>query len=74
MISPVKELHSAAMRLAPAERAQLVEMLVASLEIDEDVERAWIAEVERRIGDHDAGRTAAIPASEVFAELRARSG
>jgi len=36
------------MRLSAAERARLIERLIASLDTDPDVEEAWAAEVERR--------------------------
>jgi len=38
-----------------------------------EVERAWDAEIRRRLAELDAGTAELIPAEEVFAELRARS-
>jgi putative addiction module component (TIGR02574 family) len=61
-----------ALALPPEERERLADALYDSLEPDEEWERAWAAEVERRVKDLDEGRTRAIPAEEVFAELRAR--
>jgi len=41
-----------AMRLAPEERAELAEELLASLdEAEEDVERAWAAEIAKRASE-----------------------
>jgi len=37
-----------------------------------EVERAWDAEIRRRLAELDAGTAEFIPAEEVFAELRAR--
>ena len=41
-------------------------------DVDEGVERAWLAEAERRYRDYRAGKTKAIPADEVFAHVKAR--
>jgi putative addiction module component (TIGR02574 family) len=47
-----------AMDLPPAERARLAEELLASLdEREEDVERAWAAEIERRAQEIRNGAT-----------------
>lgn len=62
-----------ALGLPPEERARLAERLLASLGEERAViERSWEEEIRRRLADFDAGRTQAIPASEVFARARAR--
>jgi putative addiction module component (TIGR02574 family) len=43
-----------------------------SVEPKADVDAAWDEEIQRRIDDLEAGRTEAIPAEQVFAEVRAR--
>ena len=60
-----------ALALPPEEREHIATVLLDSLP-PEEWERAWAAEVERRVEDLDAGRTRAIPGEEVFAKLRAR--
>jgi putative addiction module component (TIGR02574 family) len=44
----VETLEAAALQLAPADRARLVERLIATLDADSEVEEALAAEVERR--------------------------
>ncbi|HWU88638.1 MAG TPA: addiction module protein [Kofleriaceae bacterium] len=68
----VEKIIQEALALPPEDRARLADALYDSLEPDEEWEKAWAVEVERRIKDLDEGRTRAIPAEEVFAELRAR--
>ena len=44
----VETLKAAALQLTPADRARLVDRLIATLDADPEVEEAWAAEVERR--------------------------
>jgi putative addiction module component (TIGR02574 family) len=44
----VETLEAAALQLTPADRARLVERLIAILDADPEVGEAWAAEVERR--------------------------
>ena len=46
-----------ALQLPPEERADIAQNLIASLDepLDEDVETAWLAEVERRLQDVNRG-------------------
>jgi putative addiction module component (TIGR02574 family) len=55
------------MRLNDEERAELVGMLLESLEIgdDEGVEAAWLKEIERRVAELDSGAVESIPWTEV---------
>lgn len=57
--------------------ARLAHRLIVSLDEDADeapaeVERAWEAEIRRRVVELEAGTAELIPAEQVFAELRAR--
>ncbi|MCI0355411.1 MAG: addiction module protein [Acidobacteria bacterium] len=56
-----------ALRLSPEVRAQLAAELLASLDgpSDPDAEAAWLAEIERRVADLDAGRTKLEPWEDV---------
>lgn len=51
-------------------RARLAESLIASLDEDTDVERAWREEVARRVAAIDAGLARTRPVEEVLRELR----
>lgn len=44
----VETLEAAALQLTPADRARLVDRLIAMLDADREVEEAWAVEVERR--------------------------
>jgi putative addiction module component (TIGR02574 family) len=72
MPSALEKLAAEAMKLSPEERADLADRLWVSVEPKADVEAAWDEEIQRRIDDLEAGRTEAIPAEQVFAEIRAR--
>ncbi|UWX57807.1 addiction module protein [Chlorobaculum sp. MV4-Y] len=58
---------SNALRQTDTERARIAEALIASLDapVDENVDRAWQIEIERRIHDLDSGVARSIPWEEV---------
>jgi putative addiction module component (TIGR02574 family) len=62
------------MKLDPQERATLVRLLIEALdaEIEEGVDEAWRAEIERRMAELDAGSVETIPWEEVRARLYRR--
>lgn len=68
----VEKVLQEALALPREDRARVLEALQDSLDPDEERERAWATEVERRLKNLDEGRTRAIPAEEVFAKLEAR--
>lgn len=77
MSLPVERLETEALELPRRERARLAHRLIVSLDEDADeapaeVERAWEAEIRRRVVELEAGTAELIPAEQVFAELRAR--
>ncbi|WP_437278264.1 addiction module protein [Sorangium sp. So ce375] len=63
-----------ALQLPPEERADVAKRLIASLDgpADEDVEAAWLAEVERRLQDVDRGTTTVEPWDAVRERLAKR--
>jgi putative addiction module component (TIGR02574 family) len=71
MSSTVEALEAEALQLSAAERARLVERLIASLDIDPEVEEAWAAEVERRNAEIESGAVALISGPEALAKLKA---
>ena len=72
MSSSLHAIEAAAFLLPPEERAKLAERLIASLERNPEVEKAWEEEIKRRIADFAAGRIESIPAESVFEEARDR--
>jgi len=65
-----------ALELSAPERARLAHRLIVSLDDDSEhlttVERAWEADIRRRVAEIDAGTAELIPAGEIFTELRRR--
>ena len=66
-----KEIFDGALHLDESERAALARLLIENLdmEVEEGVEVAWVAEVERRIAELDSGATISVPWEEVNARL-----
>ncbi len=71
MSTSVETLEAEALQLTVAERARLVERLIASLDADPAVEEAWAVEVERRHAQIESGAVALLPGPETLAKLRA---
>jgi len=72
IMSPnVAELFKQASALSDKDRAELIALLLESLEgePDEGVEAAWAAEIERRIEEVDSGTIKTVPWEEVKAKL-----
>lgn len=74
MASKLKEIEENALQLPPFDRAQLVEHLIHSLDEEEDqeAERLWIEEAERRYREYREGKTKGSPAELVFKEARSK--
>ncbi|TXH92668.1 MAG: hypothetical protein E6Q72_08960 [Pseudomonas sp.] len=70
MPSPFATVEAEAMLLSAEERAVLADHLLASLVTDHEVEEAWAMEVERRIGEVEAGRMALSTAEEAISRAR----
>ena len=58
-----------ALSLPREDRARILEALVASLQTDPEVERAWDEEVRRRLRDIRSGVTKLIPGEQVLKEV-----
>lgn len=71
MSSTLEALEAEALQLPASDRARLVDRLIASLDIDPEVEEAWAAEVERRNAEIESGVVSLIPGPEALAELKA---
>lgn len=77
VISPVEELLEAAKRLTHEQRLDLYDLLSVELDMESASEDEgpplspeWMAEIERRIAEDDAGLTQWHPIEEVLAEGR----
>ena len=70
MTPTVETVEAEALQLKPAERALLVERLIASLDADPEIEAAWAAEVERRHAEIESGAVTLLPGPETLAQLK----
>ena len=68
-----KELIAEAISLPVEERAIVVGSILRSLNSPEDdIDRQWIVEAERRLEEVRIDRVKAIPGDQVFAQIRKR--
>ena len=75
MARRIEELAQEVLELDAVSRAELTRTLVDSLDElpEEELDRLWGEEAERRYDEFLAGRVKAYPAEEVFARIRART-
>lgn len=69
-VDPREILEAEVLKLAPAERARLLDRLLSSLDQDPEWARAWAQEADRREAEIAAGRATWLPGEEVVARLR----
>lgn len=73
MTEAAKELSAKARKLSPAERLELVDDLLASLdEPDAQIDRLWAKEAEERLAAYRRGELKAVPLQEVLAKYRVK--
>lgn len=65
----VETIEAEALQLSPAERARLVDKLIASLDVQPDIEEAWAAEVERRNAEIENGKVSLLSGPETLEKL-----
>jgi putative addiction module component (TIGR02574 family) len=68
----LETLQAEVLRLSPADRAKLLDRLIASLDMDASVEEAWDKLADQRERDVSTGAVAAVPIEIVVARLEAR--
>ncbi len=64
-------LEAEALKLSAGERAAFAQWLLASLDVDTEIEDAWATETERRIADIERGTVQVIPIADALAQVRA---
>ena len=72
MARKLSEIETEVMQLSRQERAVLVEHLLTTLDVGEDVdaEELWLQEAERRYQEYRAGRLASKSAEQVFEDAK----
>jgi hypothetical protein len=71
MTAQVEKIEAEMLGLPQADRAHLLERLVASLDSDPETEAAWEAEADRREAALAAGEAGEVSGPEAVARLRA---
>lgn len=66
----IKAIFEDAQKLSPAEREELAELLLATIDVDPEIEAEWAKEIEDRIAAVERGEVQLIPFEEVFAKHR----
>jgi putative addiction module component (TIGR02574 family) len=70
MSTKSEEILREILTLPPAERAELAENILTSLEsLDPEIEKLWAVEAEARVAAFERGEIEAIDADDVFAEI-----
>lgn len=72
MPSTLETLQAEVMRLSPADRARLLDRLVASLDVDASAEAAWDELAAKREQELDSGAVVTVPLEVAVARLEAR--
>ncbi len=72
MKSEIEELAEKALKLPATARASLVEILLESLDYEEDflVSDEWMKEIQKRCCEIDEGKVQIIPAEDALARLQ----
>ncbi len=73
MQATFETLQAEVLRLSPADRATLLDRLIASLDIDSDAEVAWDELADRRERELETGAAKAVPLEVAVARLETRS-
>lgn len=68
----LETLQAEVLRLPPADRARLLDCLIASLDMDAGVEAAWDVVADQREQELSTGSATAVPLDVVIAKLEAR--
>ena len=71
MTPTIETVEADALQLTAAERALLVERLIASLDADPGVEEAWAVEAERRHAEIESGAVTLLSIQEAIVQLKA---
>lgn len=72
MSTALETLQAEVLRLPPADRAKLLDRLIASLDVDVSAEAAWDRLADQRDQELVAGTVAAVPLEVAIARLEAR--
>jgi putative addiction module component (TIGR02574 family) len=70
-MTTINNVFNEALTLGPSERAELIDILIASLDkSDHEIEKLWAKEAEDRIDAYDQGKIKSISLEEVLKKYR----
>jgi putative addiction module component (TIGR02574 family) len=69
MLMSEDQVEIEALALPRHARARIAELLIASLDEDSEIERAWDEEVRRRVHEIRSGKVQTVSGEEVFKEI-----
>ena len=72
MTNALEVLEAQALKLSAADRSRLLERLLASLDVDPDIEAAWDEGADARDAQLEAAQVTAVPLDEAIARLETR--
>jgi len=74
MIESTHKIFTNALKLLPVERAELIEKLFHSFDLEKqrEIDSIWAQELESRIEAYDTGKLKAIDISSVFEKINKR--
>ncbi len=65
-----QEIVELALKLSPADRFEVAELVLQSLDRpDPEIDCVWIEEAERRLAAYRAGKVKGIPAEDIFGAI-----
>jgi Putative addiction module component len=68
----IEALEHQVLNLPPKDRSRMLELLITSLDEDEEQQQAWFAEASRRKVEADSGSATMLPGPETLAKLQAK--
>jgi putative addiction module component (TIGR02574 family) len=71
MSTPLEALEAEVLGLSPNDRSRLLDKLIASLEVDREIEEAWMREAKRRDDEIESGAAEPLSLDDVLSKLRA---
>ena len=72
MSTSIEVLEAEFMNLPVADRSRLLERLIASLDTDSEIEKAWVQEAERRDAEIESGAATEVPGAQALARIRSK--
>jgi hypothetical protein len=72
MTTHLEALEAEVLKLTRADRSHLLERLLASLDVDAEVEAAWECEADRREAELEAGAVTEVRGKDAIVRLRSR--